>query len=732
MATVEEIQQAYESQTQGGVRMRQLWSPQDLLYRPDAKEAMEAFIEQNPEAFQQAYAQPAVGAYYTEGGVQYTAGGQVLAEQMPQAAPELQQITQEGLTTYYMETPTGRVSISPEEYGKIAKEHIMGSRMNVFASVPPKTERQLQIEERRRDPWFQRVFFTEKAITGQATTAIIEWAFAKDKEKFAKTQAAQWRVEQTQIMTKLGEGKRMEVTFERTAPVAIAATMILVSPVLGKAMGPTLTAGIGGGLVGIGTYFAASGWKPVVEYSQPSTLGAGIVMMGAGSLMVKSGWEAAFPKPPPDVKVEVLQRGGAMQRIEPSRDEFTGIKKSEMFGTAKDRKFIAESFSDYGAKIGKKEVTGFGQVTTHVKEIKQPSIWKAMKARITGEKPPVQFGETISSKQFFSTIGVDIGDDMIFSQTIHIGTTGDVHGIYMRTAPAKDLAKAGIDLTLKEAGKGVKAFGTTTKITEWYKGMPSKTVSYMKGEKLLGADITDIGHIQLTPSLSSTTTGGGGLKTSKKLFTGIAEVTSGVGKSATKDIIKSMVVSPPKLARTYAFAISKPSVKTDTRMLVKTDMMTGLKTRTKTGTRIDSRTALKQDTSLSTRMDTRTIFGTGLGQYMGSVSATRLDSQLGQKLDTGLALRMDTQHISMPSTIPPITPLTEFPAGIGPILGGIGFGPSDFFRRKKTKIKRLKKTTRPQPSLGGIVLRKKGKLKKMFTGIEPVRPLGKGKRKRWL
>ncbi len=719
MATTEEIREAYTSQTQGGVRMRQLWSPQDITGRPDARQAMEAFIESNPEAFGQAYEPSAVGAYYTGGGVQYTAGGQVLAEQMPRAAPELQQVTQEGFTTYYMETPTGRVSISPEEYGKMAKEQIMGSRMNVFASARPHTERQLMIEERRRDPLFQTVFFTEKAITGQATTAIIEWGFAKDKEKFAKTQAAQWRVEQTQIMTKLGEGKRAEVTFERTLPVALSAAFMLaplkMTAPLGKTGGQILL-GAGLGVAGVGAMFAAKGWKPVVEYSQPSILGTGIVMIGAGTLMAKSGWEAAFPRPPPEVRVEVLQRGGAMQRIEPDMKEFTGIKKSEIFGTAGKRKFAAESFSDYGAKIGKKEVTGFGQVTTHVKEIKSPT----------------RFGKTVSQKQFFSTIGVDIGDDMIFSQTIHIGTTGDVHGIYMRTAPARDLAKAGIDLTLATGGKDVKAFGTTTRITEWYKGMPTKTVSYMTGEKMIGADITDIGHIQLTPSVSSTTIGGrGGLKTSPKLFTGIAEVTSGVGQSATKDIIKSMTISPPKLAKTYAFAISKPSVKTGTRTSVKTDMLTGLKSKTKTGTRSDSRTAIRQDTSLSTRMDTRTVFGTGLGQFMGGVSATRLDSQIGQRLDTGLALKLDTS-ISMPSMMPPIAPLAPMPTGFLIPIARMGLEKSDIFKRKRRKVKRLRKKTRPQVSLGGILLKKKGKLKKMFTGIEPIRPLGKKKRKRWL
>ena len=738
MATVQEIQEAFQSQTEGGAAMRRMWSPQDLLYRPDAKEAMEQFIASNPEAFQQAYAPPAVGAYYTEGGVEYTAGGVTLAESKPQQVQQIQQTTQDGFSTYYMETPEGRVSISPQEYGKMAKEHIMGSRMNVFASVPPQTERQLKIEERRRDPLFQTIFFTEKAITGQATAAIIEWAFAKDKEKFSKTQASQWRVEQTQIMTKLGEGKRAEVTYERTLPVALAGGLILASPIIGPKIGPTLTAGIGGGLVGIGTMFAARGWKPVTQYSQPSTLGTGIVMMGAGSLMLKSGWEAAFPKPPPDVKVGVLQRGGAMQRIEPDMKEFTGVKRSDIFGEAGKRKFISESYSDYGATIGKKDVTGFGQVDTRVKEIVRPSFWESAKARITGTKPPIKFGETVSQKQFFQAIGVDLGDDMIFSQTIHVEAKGsDLYNIYLRTGASKKLAQAGIDLTLKTAGKDLKAFGTTTIITERLTGgLPSMTVSYLKGPKLTGADITDIGHIMLQgPSLSSTTTGGIGTKTTTKtLFIGIAEVSAGIGKAATKDIIKGMVTPPPKLARTFAFAISKPSTTTKLKSLSATKQLTGLKIGTKTGTRIDTRTSLKQDTSLGIKMDTRTMFGTGLGLKMGSISAVRLDTQLGQKLDTGMALKLDTQ-ISMPSTISPIAPLSPFPTGFGGIIGGIGFGKSDFFGRKKRKTKRLRRKYIPEPSLGGIVLGKKGKLKRMFTGIEPIRPIGnKKKRKkiRWL
>jgi len=735
MATAEQLRQDYYEKF-GSTVESALQNPIEYykVPRPDIYK----WLQEHPEVYEVIGRTRPASVVYTEGGQEVWYGGEMIEESKPQQIQQMQQVTQAGVTTYYMETPTGRVSISPEEYGKIAKEHIMGSRMNVFASVPPKTERQLQIEERRRDPWFQRVFFTEKAMTGQATTAIIEWIFAKDKKKFSQTQASQWRVEQTQILTKLGEGKRAEVTFERTAPVALAATMILVSPVLGKAMGPTLTAGIGGGLVGIGTYFAASGWKPVVEYSQPSTLGAGIVMIGAGSLMVKSGWEAAFPRPPPDVKVEVMQRGGAMQRVQPDMKEFTGVKKSEMFGKAGERKFIASSYSDYGATIGKRDVVGFGQVDTQVKEIVRPSFWQAAKARITGEKLGPQFGEIVSQKHFFKTIGIDLGDDFIFSQTIHVEAKGsNLYNIYLRTGASKELAKTGIDLTLMSAGKELKGFVTTTKITEWLidpPKLPSKTVSYLTGEKLLGADITDIGYVMLQgPSSASTTTGGVSTKvTSESLFTGIAEVSAGIGKSATKDIIKGMTISPPELAKTYAFALSKPSVKTDTGTLVKTDMLTGLRTapKTKTATRMDTELGTRMDTGLASRMDIRSMFRTGT--MIGGMTAMRMDTQLGQKLDTGLALKLDTQ-ISMPSMMSPLTPISPIPIGFtGAILGGIGFGKSDIFRKKKRKTKRLRKKTRPQPSLGGIVLRKKGKLKKMFTGIEPVRPLGKRKRKRWL
>jgi len=90
------------------------------------------------------------------------------------------------------------------------------------------------------------------------------------------------------------------------------------------------------------------------------------------------------------------------------------------------------------------------------------------------------------------------------------------------------------------------------------------------------------------------------------------------------------------------------------------------------------------------------------------------------------AARQITRQFVSPALVPPSLPRTS--KAKTPTFRGLGFPSFKFdtsmFKHKRRKIKRLRRKTIPEPSLGGIVLGKVGKLKPTFTGIEPIRPIG--------
>ena len=780
--TKEEMIEAYTSDTEGGVHMRRTFQdPRSPFFQTRDAQTIEAFIQANPDAFGQAYAPPAVGAYYTEGGVEYTAGGVVLAEQKPQPAQISPTITagQEMTTQRVGETELGgiiletrtlsgelfrRETVPPQKWKSMRKEHfarmdpaekeisrlrtveIISSQPVVEIAGKKYTMKEWKEQdrlayERAKDPMAQFVYSISKpvSIMGAVAGGIISGAGGIESVQ------KHWWKEQVDIQKRLiyEPEKRVGLAFERSAEVTmlgigigamqVAPMIPIVKTFFTTPMG---TAAVSTLVFAHGTYqFVGQAPKAVKREitakrgAAIEKMGVGIMEMGVGAYGLQKSWQIMYPPKPPKIKVETFQRGRALQRIEADMKEYSGIKKSEIFGTAGKRKFIGESVADYGAEIGKKHVSGFGQVRTHVKEIQQPSFWKTMKARITGEKIPIEFGKTAAGKQFFETFGVDVGKDMIFSETIYAEATGShVYDIYHRTSFGRGLAKAGIDLTLKSMGKELKGFGTTTQITDWLSEppkLPSKSVSYLKGPSLSGADITDIIHIIEGPSLSTTGVGGVSTKiTTKTVFTGIAEVGTGLGKIVAKDMIKGIITQPPPPAKTYAFAVLQPP-KADTKIKVisGTKSVAGLKVRTKTKTKTGTRLGTRMGAFMGTRMGIGSMSAFGTRMDTTGLTAIRLDTKLAQRLDTRLGLKMDTRFISPMAMTTPISPLPTIPTGF--VFGGIGgFGAADFFKRKKRKVRRLRRKTIPEPSLGGIVLGKVGKLKPTFTGIEPIRPIG--------
>jgi hypothetical protein len=710
MTTVEEIQQALTSQTEGGAAMRRLWGPGDLLYRPGAKEAMEQFIQQNPELFQQAYAPPAVGAYYTQGGVQYTAGGVVLG--------------QEGIRPKYLDAEK-EVEIIYDEYGKAVGLKGPGAKITAAAStgmpveqgystiygypsvpipIPQKqpslfdigqpirmdgtltTSEMIKIEKQRESPIFQAVFATEKIFTGEAIAKGLEYILAPEREKYLATQREEWLAEQRSIWYRLGKGKRQEVFWERASPMMITGGMMLAPIPLGKwaAAGKTTTifqtqmtglalTGISGGFLAMGTSEVLTGWKTLFEESKPSTVGSGLITAGFGAMGVKAGWQTMFP-----MKLEI-----PLEDLTPKQ-------------RAKYERMMAEAKAFEDVRPPVKELP-LAEVKRLPKTARHP-LSEFLKA----EKDVIVGGSLAQRTQLYGKKLKGISDiDLFASKPIESG-----RALYyqLKSAGIKDVV-----LKIKREGtimESSKLFLSGRKTIEFHTHMWRRSFKYLDAPRTTPSGIK---VVDITEQIKRKVVGGTVAGRTKDLLH-FKEIKIGLGsKKGTVsypyyNIMKDVKFVPyvPQVykGKGYYFkpSVYKPTIYKPTK-------------------------PYKAPPYKPTATYKAPPYKPPPTRYKPPY----------KKIDVPYIppyKPIDTPYT--PPYKPPKTPIKtpRQPPYVPPLKFKFDFPK---FKGKKSKITRLKRRTRPEPSLGGIVLRKFGKLKPTFTGIEPIRPLGDfrmGKRKK--
>ena len=653
MATVQEIQEAFQSQTEGGAAMRRMWSPQDLLYRPEAKEAMEQFIASNPEAFQQAYAPPAVGAYYTEGGVQYTAGGTVLAEagvrpKYSRTGSEIIYDEQGNITGY---RGTAEQLTAPAEAGMPVQQG--------FSSIyGPSTEFSFVTEQRKKtlldigQPLMMQQPSPElrpETILSYSLFHPTETAMALTTYALFPQERRRQRKEEIERITSwsvhmrkegiAGIGKQaiftgVEYALWTGAPI-LPAMILTKAPTLAKVGFTALTTTFAIEMFRGGESYLAGGGLPAARRTTAAAFG-----FGMSAAAMKSVFE------PPKIEVverEVLGRYRTGEQVE-------AAELKDVFKRGAIEKIHEPTI---------KTTRGL----TSEGEFLDRAGWEY----IISDTPT---GLQTIDDEFFDVIRISAaGKYEIRDVDIYAGGKAE-----FPIAPPKPSKMKGEGFDVFKPSKGPK--------TDLSKHFP-KQLDVKLDTKL------DIRPIKIS---TTTVTPTASIKATPFVSLGAIQTTSTTTRER-QDI--SFMGKQIQLQHPKQFEYTISPVKTKTRVK-------------------------RESISLLSPMK------------MPMISPLTLTAP-----SMAQDIKIAPSQMVSPALMPPISPRTR--AAKAPARGG-GLFPSfsfDFprYKGKKSKIKRLTRKTIPEPSLGGIVLGRKGKLKRMFTGIEPIRPIGnKKKRKkiRWL
>lgn len=621
-------------------------------------------------------------------------------------------------------------------------------------------EREAEVFRRADDPIAQAFYSLSKPISiyGGVIGGVLAGEGGLESVK------KHWREEQVQIQRIMmyQPERRWETALTRSVEPALLGISLAVPqlPVIGAVIKkPIISLAISSGILGISTYEFVSHVPPALKQEITAergraveSMGMGVMGMTLGAYGIKRSWEAMFPAKV-HVRVKTVGDAKALQKIDPDKKGFKGIKRTEIVGEAKiigkkTLRFPGESIADYRGDIAnKKMLHGLGQVETGIrtqdgKILRSTQLFKT-KAGVMDVDSMQQLlykkFNVIVDKKTLLNIFVGLGDkEIIYGQTVYGPSAGaKISPIHLRTKADTGIVKGGIDLTLKKIGSmaKLKSIETLTRIKQWYHGYPSETVSVIAGKDVKGVERTGIGTIELPgDSTSKIISSGRGLaskldlKIDPKLTTGLSEVSTQIAKISAKNLIKSIVVVPKVKATTGVMPITATVPKVDTKKLsgvkLDTTVVVKAKTGTTTATRMDTATgtqvATRLDSGLATRLDVETAVG------------TRLDTRIGARLDTATGTRLDTMTITGP-TITTITTPPPPPPPPPPVIPSLTLPGADFWGVRIGYGKRRKGIKRKyKPSLEASLERIYGKVPKTITGfgLRPIPRKTKRRKKR--